>query len=421
METVQYCKKCVTPNTRPRIEFDSEGVCNACRYAETKRQTDWNAKHRELVETVEKYRNKDGTNYDCVIAASGGKDSHFIAYYVKNILKMNPLCVTFSPSMPVDVGEKNRRNMVEKIGVDHMLITPNPKVHAQLCKIMLKEHGNVFLPWIQGIFSSVTKVAVEKNIPLIFYGEDGEAEYGGTTENNRGNFTESGIRLRVRSSRPNWKNPENWDQYGFSKKDLIPYISPSDEEVEKVGIKRMFLGSFIPWNNNQNLHYAMNVIGGFTVLDRRTTGTYTHGISIDDYIDDIYLWFLWPKFGFARATKSASPDIREGKLTRDKAIELIRKYDGEFPWYCFDKVLEYLDMSEDEFWGVVRNFMGDKDNIEREKEQAIDSGMSQGDIPNRIPAWIKIGENRWKHAGTIHGEERILELPLKRPDKIDMV
>jgi len=418
---IQYCKRCVTPNTRPRIGFDSEGVCNACRYAEKKKQTDWEAKHRELVETVKKYRNRDGTGHDCVIASSGGKDSHFVAHYVKNNLKLNPLCVTFCPSMPVDVGDRNRRNMIERIGVDHILVTPNPQVHAKLCKIMLKEHGNIFLPWIQGIFSSVTSTAIEKKIPLIFYGEDGEAEYGGVTEDNKGNFTQESVRLRVSSSRPNWKDPASWTEYGFEKKDLIPYIIPSDERVKEAGIRRLFLGSFIPWNNNQNLYYAMNVIGGFTVLDRRTVGTYTHGVSIDDFIDDIYLWFLWPKFGFGRATKSASPDIREGKLTRERAIELIKKYDGEFPWYCFDRVLKYIGMTEEEFWEVVKKFVGDEENIAREKEEAIKSGLSPDEIPNRNPAWIKIGENKWKHAGTIHGEERILELPLKRPAKIEMI
>lgn len=418
METIRYCKKCATPNTRPRIFFNSEGVCNACSYAIQKKDVDWENRYKELLKIIDPYRTNDSSKYDCVIAVSGGKDSHFMAYYIKNKLKMNPLCVTFAPSMPVDVGEKNRRNLIEKIGVDHLLITPNPQTHAKLCRVMLEEHGNIFLPWIQGIFSSVTKIAVEKEIPLIFYGEDGEAEYGGKTENNNGSFTEDGIRLRVRSSRPNWKDPKNWYQYGFDKKELIPYISPPDEVVQEAGVKRLFLGNFVPWNNNQNLYYAMNVIGGFNVLDRRTVGTYTHGVSIDDYIDDFYLWFMWPKFGFGRATKSASPDIREGKLTRENAINLIKKYDGEFPWYCFDKVLEYLYMTQEEFFNVVKKFISDKDNIERERDIALESGISSDEIPNKIPAWIKVEENKWKHVGTIHGEERFLEIPMKRQEYI---
>ena len=415
---IQYCKRCVTPNTRPRIEFDEKGVCNACRFADHKKTINWKAKEKELKKLVEKFKTKDG--YDCIVPVSGGKDSHFQTYYAKKVLGLNPLCVTFMPSMPTEAGNKNRRNLVEKLGVDHISITPDPETHRKLCKIMLVEHGNPFMAWIQGIFSGVTQVAVEKKIPLMFYGENGEAEYGGSTKGKASQSIESseGVKLRVKSSRPNWKDPENWHEYGIPKNKLIPYIEPNDDEKKKVGVRRLFLGDYVPWNNNHNLHVALNIVGGFNLLDRRTVGTYTHGTSIDDDIDEIYLWLIWPKFGFHRASKSASPDIREGKLTRERAVELVRMYDGEFPWYIFDKVLEYLQMTEGEFWDVIKRFIGDKDNIKREEEEAIKRGIPKEDIPNRIPAWIKIGKNKWKHAGTVHGEERILEIPLKRPNEL---
>ena len=410
--SIKYCKKCVTPNTRPRIEFDEEGVCNGCRYAEQKKKTDWDAKAKEIQELVDQYKGK--SKYDCIVPVSGGKDSHFQAYYAKNTLKLNPLCVTFMPAMPTDIGNRNRRNLVERIGVDHIAITPDPQVHRKLSRIMFKEHGNAFIPWIQGIYSGVTQIAVEKNIPLLLYGENGEAEYGGTTQSK--SLSREGVELRVRSNRPNWKEPKYWHEYGVPKNSLTPYIDPDKEEFERVGIRRVFLGDYVPWNGNQNLYVALNVIGGFNMLERRTIGTYTHGSSIDDDIDEIYLWFLWVKFGFGRASKSASPDIREGKITREKAIELVRLYDGEFPWYVFDNILEYMDMTEDEFWEVTKKFVGDKENLEREREEARKAGIPEDMLPNRIPAWEKIGEGKWKHSGTIHGEERILEIPMKRPN-----
>ncbi len=414
---IKYCKKCVTPNTRPRIEFDEEGICNACRYAEYKKTIDWKAKEEELRELVAQYKNEDG--YDCIVPVSGGKDSHFQTYYAKEKLGLNPLCITFMPAMPNEIGNKNRRNMIEKLGIDHIAITPDPEVHRKLCRIMLIEHGNAFIPWIQGIYSGVTQIAVEKKIPLMFYGENGELEYGGATQSNASQSIESseGIQLRVRSSRPNWKEPSEWHEYGFRKNKLLPYIEPSDEEKQKVGVKRLFLGDYVPWNNNYNLHVALNIVGGFNLLERRTVGTFTHGTSIDDDIDEIYLWFLWPKFGFHRASKSASPDIREGKLTRERAVDLVRRYDGEFPWYIFNKILDYLQMTEEEFWDVVAKFVGDKENIQRDEELAISEGIPKSAIPNRIPAWEKVGERKWRHLGTIHGEERILELPIERLDK----
>ncbi len=407
---MRYCKLCVTPQTRPRIEFDNEGVCNACRYAETKKNIDWKKKAQELKDIVKKYKRSEG--YDCIVPVSGGKDSHFQTHYVKEVLGLTPLCVTFNPAMPSEIGVKNRENLINSLAVDHILITPDPKMHAKLAKIMLKEHGNVFLPWIQGVFAGPTRVAVEKKIPLIFYGDNGEAEYGGATNTKEATSIESSaaVNLRVQSDRPNWKNPENWDYYGIPKKSLTLYIEPTDKEKEEAGVKRLFLGDYIPWNNNQNLNVALNIIGGFTLRETRIAGTYTHGTSMDDDLDELYLWFLWPKFGFHRASKSASPDIREGKLTREKAIELVRKYDGEFPWDVFDRTLDYLDMSEEEFWDVVKRFIGDEENIKREIELANGSP-----VPNKIPAWEKISSNKWKHIGTIHGEDRFLELPLSRP------
>ncbi len=416
---IRYCTRCVTPNTRPRISFDEDGVCSACTYADAKKRTDWKAKKEELQEIAGRFRSRTGA-YDCIVPGSGGKDSSFQAYYAKEVLGLNPLCVTFVPTLPNPTGSRNMRNMVERVGVDHIAVTPNPEVHRRLSRIMFEEHGNVFLPWIQGIFSAATQLAVEKQIPLILYGENGEAEYGGDSQTRAGkSLDEGGIRLRMKSDRHNWKDPENWTSYGFRPNQLLPYVLPPQSAQSAVGITRVFLGDYIPWNNNHNLHVALNVIRGFSTLARRTVGTYTHGSSIDDDIDEFYLWFLWVKFGFGRASKSASPDIREGKLTRAGAVELVRLYDGEFPWYVFDPTLAYLGMTEEEFFAVVRRFVGDQDNLDRERREILDSGASAEEAGNKIPAWRKVGEDRWVHAQTVHGDERVLDLSMKRPENWD--
>lgn len=410
---IKYCKKCVTPNTRPRIEFNEEGICNACLYAERKEIIDWKAKEEELRARVNKF--KSNTNYDCIVAVSGGKDSHFQVYYTKEVLGLDPLCVTFIPSIPNEIGKKNLRNLIEKLGVDHIAITPNPEVHRKLCRIMFLEHGNQFIPWVQGIFSAVMQIAVEKKIPTILYGENGEAEYGGLTEGvGAKNETSEDLSVRLKSGRPNFKLPNKWHEYGFSEKELIPYIEPSEEEQKKVGIQRIYIGDYYPWSTKYN-YEIVEKIGGFTMRETRSLGSYTRGASIDDDIDEVYMWMLWPKFGFGRASKSASPDIREGMITRDHAIENVKKYDGEFPWQTFDKLLDYLLLTEDEFWSTVAKFVGDKENIQRERETALKLGYNPDDLPLKFPVWERIGENKWRHLGTIHGEERILELPIKRP------
>ncbi|HDZ17313.1 hypothetical protein LCGC14_0985700 [marine sediment metagenome] len=410
---IKYCKKCVTPNTRPRIEFNEEGICNACLYAERKKIIDWKAKEEELIARVNIF--KSNTNYDCIVAVSGGKDSHFQVYYTKEVLGLDPLCVTFIPSIPNEIGKKNLRNLIEKLGIDHIAITPNPEVHRKLCRVMFLEHGNQFIPWVQGIFSAVMQIAVEKNIPTILYGENGEAEYGGLTEGvGAKNETSEDLSVRLKSGRPNFKLPNKWHEYGFSAKELIPYIEPSEEEQKRVGIQRIYIGDYYPWSTKYN-YEIVEKIGGFTMRETRSLGSYTRGAIIDDDIDEVYMWMLWPKFGFGRASKSASPDIREGAITREQAIKHVKKYDGEFPWQTFDKLLDYLMLTEDEFWSTVAKFVGDKENIQRERNTALKLGYNPDDLPLKFPVWERIGENKWRHLGTIHGEERILEIPIKRP------
>ncbi|MFN5884929.1 MAG: N-acetyl sugar amidotransferase, partial [Bacteroidota bacterium] len=94
---VKFCKKCVVSNQRPRITFDEEGVCSACRYAEEKDNgIDWIAREKELRAVCDKFRSKDGS-YDCIVPSSGGKDSGFVAHQLKYEYGMHPLLVTWAP------------------------------------------------------------------------------------------------------------------------------------------------------------------------------------------------------------------------------------------------------------------------------------------------------------------------------------
>jgi len=408
-QQIRHCKSCHTPNTRPRIVFDEEGYCNACRFAGKKKAVDWEAKEKELrtriASILERHPDRQ---YDCVIPVSGGKDSHYQTYFAKNVLGLKPLCVTFTPLMPTDVGQKNLRNLVDRIGVDHVSLNANPQVYARLSRIMLEEHGDPFKPFLYGVFSGCARVAIEKNIPLFLYGENGETEYGGSEDETYAKLDTEGVHARIRSDRPQFKTPDRWTEYGFSPFDIRMFQELPAEQT--AGVQRLFMADFVPWNNNHHLHVALNVIGGFTLSETRTCGTYTHGSGIDDELDEIYLWMTWPKFGYGRATKYAAKDIREGKLTRERAAELIRLYDGEFPWHMFDRLLDCMEMDEDEFWGVVRKHIGDQGNIDREWEQA-----GRPNQPKRPVAWEKIGDDRWRLMATPHGEERYIELPMRRP------
>ena len=174
---IRYCKACLMPDSRPRISFDEAGVCNACRYAERKREIDWDARRDEFRALIEDYRSKDGS-WDCVVPWSGGKDSSSIAWRLKFEFGLNPLLVTFSPLVPTEVGEHNREQLI-RAGFDHLMVRPNQKVHRFLSRRFFRERGNPKVAWDAGVNAIPVQVAVRFRIPLVFYAEHGESEYGG--------------------------------------------------------------------------------------------------------------------------------------------------------------------------------------------------------------------------------------------------
>lgn len=411
MKKIQFCKNCVTPNSRPGITFDEKGFCNACQWAEKKRDIDWDKRLVDLKLMIKRKLESADTSreYDCVMTISGGKDSTFQAWFAKKILGLRVLGVRIEPLMPNESAENNFRNISKSVGIDIVSLVNNKKVFAKLSKECFIRYGNPYIPFYYNIFSQTSKLAMEKRIPLLIIGEDGDAENGGNTTKEFSTLGGENIHLRAGGGRKNYVISNNWDQFGVLKSDLSPYIEPNNNELSSYNIDRFFLSNYIPWKDNSNLFNALNVVTGFQTSSKRTVGTYTFGAGIDDKLDEIYLWIMWPKFGFHRATKSASNDIKEGKLNRNGAKELVKLYEGEFPWHVFDEFLDTFDLEEEEFWSIILAFVGDKENLTK---LALAEGK---DIENIVPAWEKIGENKWKHLCTVHGEDRYLELPVKRP------
>ena len=178
---IKFCKKCVISNQRPRIGFDEEGICSACRFAEHKRSNiDWEAREAELKILCDKNRKGDGA-YDVIVPASGGKDSTLVAHMLKEDYDMTPLTVTWSPHIYTDIGRKNLTSFIDS-GFDNILVTPNGEVLRKLTKAAFLEMGDPFQPFIFGQYSAPFRAALHYDVNLVFYGEDGEVEYGGAME-----------------------------------------------------------------------------------------------------------------------------------------------------------------------------------------------------------------------------------------------
>jgi N-acetyl sugar amidotransferase len=345
---VVYCAKCLMPDTRPRIVFDGEGVCNACRNAEEKHNIDWAKRREEFFRTVEPYRSRNGY-WDCVVPWSGGKDSSAVAYRLKFELGMNPLLVTFSPMMPNDVGNHNREALI-RLGFDHLFFRPDQKVHRRLARRFFIERGNPKVAWDAGINAVPVQVAVNFNIPLVFYAEHGESEYGGKVLREESkkirDYTEV-IEHQVGD------DPRNWTDEEIKLKELNPFIYPDLKDVSRVGVKALYFSYFFKWSMFENYQLIRTKYDFRTCPKGRTDGTFTNFDSLDDKIDNVYYYMQFIKFGFGRAVRDASRLIQNGHMTRGQGLELARRYDSEFPYEFFDEVLDYLGMTEEEFHNIV--------------------------------------------------------------------
>lgn len=355
---LKYCVRCVMPHTKPDLHIDGEGVCNACRSYEKRKEVDWDQRKSELLVLLEKYR-RHGSHWDCIVPVSGGKDS---TYQVIRMLQLglNPLCVTSTTCDLSEIGRNNIEN-IKRLGVDYMEFSPNPLVRAKLNRIGLTEVGDISWPEHVGIFTIPVRAAVQFNVPLIVWGENSQNEYGGpaaASENNtltRRWLEEFGGLLGLRVT-------DLSETYGIEPRHLLPYQYPSDEELQRVGVTGLFLGHYMPWDGLSNALIAQ--ANGFTTFDQPVEGSMVNYENLDNHQTGIHDYFKFLKFGFSRATDIACLHVRRGRITRQDALEIVKARDGKFPWTYLGKqlqdILGPLDMTAEEFIKVCDRFTNKK-------------------------------------------------------------
>lgn len=345
---VVFCKKCTISNQRPRITFDAEGVCSACRFAEYKRtQIDWQQRERELVDLCNRYRKSNG-DYDVIVPCSGGKDGGFVAHQLKYKYSMNPLSVTWAPLLPTEIGRRNLDAFVAS-GIPNILGTPNGKITRRLAELALRHLGDPFQPFIYGQTNFPLHMAVMHNVPLIMYGENGEVEYGGDLKNAlRPDREIADHDHHYFSGLP----PEFWASHGISLVDLKPFTAPLHAKILANQTTIQFFGYYKFWDPQENFYYCQQHTG-FTPNTERSEGTYSKYASLDDRIDGFHYYLGYIKFGIGRTTSDTAHEIRDGKITREEGIALVRRYDGEFPKKYFRDFLDCCSISEEEFTEII--------------------------------------------------------------------
>jgi N-acetyl sugar amidotransferase len=347
------------PDTKPDLKFNNDGICSACDNFQKRKEIDWESRKKDLTEILRRYASKNGSNWDCVIPVSGGKDS---TYQVVRMLQfgMNPLCVTATTCDLSDIGRKNIEN-IKSLGVDYIEISPNKTIRRKLNRIGLTQVGDISWPEHCGIFTMPIRVAVQYKIPLIIWGENSQNEYGGPAADAKNNvltrrwLEEFGGLLGLRLT-------DLIGLEGIEKRHLIAYSYPTDAELKEAGVTGIFLGYYIPWDGYQNALIAQ--AHGFTSLHTVVEGSIVNYENLDNYQTGIHDYFKFLKFGFGRATDLACLHLRRGRLTRKDAVEIVRKHDGKFPWTYLGKPLEEilrpLDLTVDEFIQICDRFTNKK-------------------------------------------------------------
>lgn len=352
---MRYCQRCCYPeNAQPSIIFDEHGVCSGCRVIESRPSIDWAEREGWLVELLNEYKAKAAAArnpYDCIIPVSGGKDSHYQAYLMKVKYGMNPLFVTYNHLYNTKLGLRNLENMFRKFSCDLIRFSSNPESARKISRYMLEKIGDVTWHYHAGIMTFPIQIAVKYKIPLMIWGEEGFSELTGMF--NQDDMVEFTKKKRQEHDMRGFEPEDLLNQADspFALRDLAPFFYPSDEEIEEVGLRGIYLSNYISWNAKAQCEQMIREYDFETARERDRT------FNIYDKLDDVhangvhdYLKYL--KFGYGRATDDASTEIRHGRMTREEGIDLVVKHDSRRP-RDLDLLLEFLRITETQFEALV--------------------------------------------------------------------
>lgn len=347
-EKIKFCKKCVMPNTRPGIKFDENGVCEACNNYEKKALINWDKRFKELEALCDKFRGCNGDSYDCAIAVSGGKDSTFQVYVMKELMGMNPLLISVDNWSWTNTGIQNKANISESFGCDILTVTLNKRVGKKMMLKALKKIGSPTWYIDAAIYAVPVRLCIKMGLKLLVYGENVSYEYGGYQK------------AETYSAKEQFRNdvvkPINWDEWlddDITMKDLNIIKQPSIDEVNQAGLEPIYLSYFVKWDTFHNYEVAKR--HGFRNMEHEWVreGTIENYNQIDSPAYLINQWFKYPKFGHSSTTEMASRYIRAGKISREEAIKLVNERDHILDQKILDDFCNFVGITVKEFWRIA--------------------------------------------------------------------
>ena len=351
---MKYCKRCLSTNLRPNAFF-RDGICIACLYSEdANHNTGFLLKELEGWLVDVKRARRVSSKFDCIVGVSGGKDSTRQALWVRDRLNLNPLlvCVAYPPKQMSQVGAQNISNLITH-NFDIMTINPAPQTSKELSLYCFENFGNVCTATEQALFSGVPRIAIENNVPLIFWGENPALQVGDAAVAGRDSFDGNNLRKLNTLQSPLARYFNKSNQYKQNN-----YIYPSEAEYEKACIQIIYLGAaWDDWGNELNSELA--ALQGLSLRpgEKSYTGDISEASMVDEEFTNINMMLKYYKYGFGRATDLVCEQIRAGRLSREDAIEIVKKYDGICDEMIIRSYCSYVGVDLKEFWNIAYKFV----------------------------------------------------------------
>lgn len=344
---MKFCKNCLMPDTRPGITFNKDGICIACQNNAKKENVDWSSRFDELKVLCDKYRRKQEGQYDCIIAVSGGKDSHYQVYVMKELMNMNPLLITVEDYFTMtEAGKHNQQNITEAFGCNLIAFKPNRRAGKIISRYMFEKYGRPLWYVDRLLYTVPLYYAAALNIPLLVYGENVSYEYGGVNDKETYSAREqvfNGVAPDI--------SLDELVAAGVSRDELTYLEAPSRELLDK--LEPIYLSYFVKWNAIKNYEIAKRF--GFKDLTHEwdRTNHIENFNQIDSYGYLLNAWMKYPKYGHAYATDYASRWIRYGVLSREDGLKLVEERDHALDPKIIDDFCQFTGMSVNEFYNAL--------------------------------------------------------------------
>ncbi len=357
MSENNYCKKCFYANrTDQNLFFDHRGYCTGCQNAEEADNFDWDRRFEKLKKLFSNFKSEN--KYDILIGVSGGKDSYFQVHVAKNILKLNPLLVTYYGNNYTEEGEYNLRRMKEIFSVDHIIFKPKVEVLIKMNRLGFFVQGDMNWHNHCGIMTYPIQVAVKEKIPFILWGEHGYMDRSGMFSYN--DFVEFTAKYRKEHDLRGFDWYDFLDEglkkldlekykEGLTEKDLNWAKYPKDQEIVNCELRGLYLSNYFRWDGNYNAKISKELYG-WREYQGDFQRTYRKISNLDDMHENgahDYLKFV--KFGYGRGSDHSTKDLRLGYITREEGIENVKKYDHVKPTKDLERWYNYTGITEDQF------------------------------------------------------------------------